>query len=55
MFFLLAGPKFKIHSKQEIGKKGETTRLECEVEGDLPMEIIWKIKDDVINTDYNKR
>ncbi|EEB19411.1 Down syndrome cell adhesion molecule precursor, putative [Pediculus humanus corporis] len=50
-----AGPKFKIHSKQEIGKKGETTRLECEVEGDLPMEIIWKIKDDVINTDYNKR
>lgn len=51
----VAGPKFQLRSRQEMARKGESIHMRCEAEGDLPMEIIWKVKGSIINFGYDER
>ncbi|KAK6634651.1 hypothetical protein RUM43_012052 [Polyplax serrata] len=50
-----AGPKFQQRSRQEVGRKGEEVHLRCEATGDLPMQIVWKQRGNIISPGYNER
>ncbi|XP_021922498.1 Down syndrome cell adhesion molecule-like protein Dscam2 isoform X3 [Zootermopsis nevadensis] len=50
-----AGPRFKVRSRQERARKGETVHLRCEADGDQPMDVTWKAKGSPIESDYEMR
>ncbi|XP_069692741.1 cell adhesion molecule Dscam2-like [Periplaneta americana] len=50
-----AGPRFKVRTRQEMARKGETVHLRCEVEGDQPMDITWKAKGSRVESEYEMR
>ena len=50
-----AGPRFHLRSRQEAVKKGDTVHLRCEAEGDLPMDIVWKVRGSQIDGGYDQR
>ncbi|KAK6619885.1 hypothetical protein RUM44_006285 [Polyplax serrata] len=50
-----AGPKFQQRSRQEVGRKGEEVHLRCEATGDLPMQIVWKQRGNIISPGHNER
>jgi len=54
-FYCLAGPRFKIRSRQEMARKGETVHLRCEADGDQPMDVTWKAKGSRIESEYEMR
>ncbi|XP_033606866.1 Down syndrome cell adhesion molecule-like protein Dscam2 isoform X4 [Cryptotermes secundus] len=50
-----AGPRFKVRTRQEMARKGETVHLRCEADGDQPMDVTWKAKGSRIESDYEMR
>ncbi|KAL0268744.1 UNVERIFIED_CONTAM: hypothetical protein PYX00_010567 [Menopon gallinae] len=50
-----APPRFAFKTKQETARKGEAAYIKCEAEGDVPMEIVWRMRGSELRPNYDQR